>query len=95
MVELNNIVCYDDKGEFIWSVDNKLPIQIASKEQTPYVAIQVQDNILKATVFFRRKFHINFADGRLLQLSHQQNWCIWMNACLRKIMHLLVNFLTA
>ncbi len=67
MVELNNIVCYDDKGEFIWSVDNKLPIQIASKEQTPYVAIQVQDNILKATVFFRRKFHINFADGRLLK----------------------------
>lgn len=24
-VELNNIVCYDDKGEFIWSVNNKLP----------------------------------------------------------------------
>lgn len=66
-VELNNIVCYDDKGEYIWSVDNKLPSQIVSKEQTPYVAIQVQDNILKATDFFGRRFHINFADGRLLK----------------------------
>lgn len=65
--ELNNVVCYDNKGEFIWRVDNKLPSQITSKEQTPYIAIQVQDNILKATDFWGRRFHINAVDGRLLK----------------------------
>lgn len=29
--------------------------------------ILIEDNILKATDFFGRRFHINFADGRLLK----------------------------
>lgn len=66
LVELNNIVCYDNQGKFKWRVDNKLPKQITSNEQAPYVAIQIQDNILKATDFFGRRFHISSVDGKLL-----------------------------
>lgn len=65
--ELNNIICYNIRGQLIWRIDDKLPSQITSDEQTPYVAIQIQDNILKATDFFGRRFHINVEDGRLLE----------------------------
>lgn len=67
ITELNNIVCYDDEGEFRWRIDNELPGQIANKDQTPYIAIQVQDNILKVTDFFGRRYHVNSFDGRLLK----------------------------
>lgn len=65
--ELNNIVCYNDKGSFVWRIDNKLPNKIVSNEQSPYVAIQIQKNILRATDFFGRRFRVNFADGQLLE----------------------------
>lgn len=65
--ELNNIICYNDKDSFLWRIDNKLPNKIVSSEQSPYVAIQIQDNILKATDFFGRRFHVNSADGQLLE----------------------------
>ena len=64
--ELNNIICYSNKGDFMWRVDNKLPGQIVSSEQSPYIAIQIQDDILKATDFFGRRFRINPIEGKLI-----------------------------
>lgn len=64
--EFNNIVCYNNKGELVWKIDDKLPGGIVSNEQTPYVAIQIQDNILKATDFFGRRFQIDVTNGKLL-----------------------------
>lgn len=67
--EINNIVCYSEDGEFRWRVDDKLPRQITSPKEVPYVAIQIQDNILKATDFIGRRFHIDEYSGKLTEFE--------------------------
>ena len=52
--ELNNILCYDEQGIMCWQISNKLPSNIVSKEQIPYIAIQVIDGKLYATDFWGR-----------------------------------------
>lgn len=36
-----NYICYDEQGIMCWQISNKLPSNIVSKEQIPYIAIQV------------------------------------------------------
>lgn len=51
----------------MFRVDNRLPNQITSRDQAPYVAVQIQNNILKATDFWGRRFHINSDNGNLIK----------------------------
>lgn len=67
--ELNNILCYDENGLLCWQIDNKLPSDIVSKEQVPYVAIQIIDDKLYATDFWGRKFEVNVKNGSLLSVK--------------------------
>lgn len=67
--ELNNIVCYNAKGEKCWRISNALPTGIISKEQIPYVTIQVVEKELYATDFWGRKFKVNVESGKLLDVK--------------------------
>ena len=40
--ELNNILCYDEQGIMCWQISNKLPSNIVSKEQIPYIAMIIK-----------------------------------------------------
>lgn len=63
--ELNNILCYDEKGEMCWQISNKLPSSITCKDQIPYVTIQKTDGELYATDFWGRKFRVDVNNGEL------------------------------
>lgn len=63
--ELNNIICYDGNGIKCWRISDKLPIEIKSKEQIPYVAIQLLDDKLYTTDFWGRKFEVDIGTGKL------------------------------
>ena len=67
--ELNNIVCYDKKGKKCWRISNELPENIVSKEQIPYVAIQVIGKELYATDFWGRKFKVDIGSGKLIDVK--------------------------
>lgn len=67
--ELNNILCYDEKGKMCWRISNELPSAIVSKEQIPYVAIQVIDAKLYATDFWGRKFNVDAENGKLIDVT--------------------------
>ena len=67
--ELNNILCYDEKGILCWQISNELPFNIASKEQIPYVAIHVIDGKLYATDFWGRKFNVDIENGKLIDFQ--------------------------
>ena len=67
--ELNNILCYDEKGEMCWRISDKLPPDIISKEQIPYVAIQIVNGELYATDFWGRKFKVNTENGKLIDVK--------------------------
>lgn len=67
--ELNNILCYDGQGRMCWKISNKLPSNIVSKEQIPYIAIQVIDGKLYATDFWGRKFNVDTETGELIDVK--------------------------
>ena len=67
--ELNNILCYDENGEMCWRISDKLPSNIVSKEQIPYVAIQIMNGKLYATDFWGRKFNIDVENGNLMDVK--------------------------
>ncbi len=67
--ELNNILCYDKNGKLCWRISNKLPSNIVSKEQIPYVALQVIDEKLYATDFWGRKFNVDVENGDLIDVK--------------------------
>ena len=67
--ELNNILCYDEQGIMCWQISNKLPSNIVSKEQIPYIAIQVIDGKLYATDFWGRKFNVDTENGELIDVK--------------------------
>lgn len=67
--ELNNILCYDEEGRMCWRISNQLPADIISKEQIPYVAIQIVDGKLYATDFLGRKFHVDIENGKLVDVK--------------------------
>lgn len=67
--ELNNVLCYDEKGKICWRISNELPSNIVSKEQIPYVAIQVIDGKLYATDFWGRKFNVDIENGKLIDVK--------------------------
>lgn len=69
MEELNNILCYSEKGEMCWQISNKLPPNITCKEQIPYVAIQVMEGKLYATDFWGRKFNVDTENGKLIDVK--------------------------
>lgn len=64
--ELNNVLCYDEKGKKCWQISSELPSDIISKEQIPYVDIQVIDERLYATDFWGRKFNVDMKNGKLI-----------------------------
>ena len=59
--ELNNILC--------WRISDKLPSNIVSKEQIPYVAIQIMNGKLYATDFWGRKFNVDVENGNLMDVK--------------------------
>lgn len=63
--ELNNILCYDEKGKMCWQISNKLPPSITCKDQMPYVAIRIIDRELYATDFWGRRFRVDVNNGAL------------------------------
>lgn len=65
----NNILCYDEQGIMCWQISNKLPSNIVSKEQIPYIAIQVIDGKLYATDFWGRKFNVDTENGELIDVK--------------------------
>ena len=67
--ELNNILCYNEQGIICWQISNKLPSSIVSKEQIPYIAIQVIDGKLYATDFWGRKFNVDTENGKLIDVK--------------------------
>ncbi len=67
--ELNNILCYDETGKMCWRINNELPSNIISKEQVPYVAVQIVDGKLYATDFWGRKFNVNVENGELIDVK--------------------------
>lgn len=67
--ELNNILCYNEQGKMCWKISNKLPSNIVSKEQIPYIAIRVTDGKLYATDFWGRKFNVDTENGKLIDVK--------------------------
>ena len=67
--ELNNILCYNENGEMYWRISDKLPSNIVSKEQIPYVAIQIMNGKLYATDFWGRKFNVDVENGNLMDVK--------------------------
>lgn len=67
--ELNNIMCYDENGKICWRISNELPSNIISKDQIPYVAIQVIAGKLYATDFWGRKFNVDIETGKLINVK--------------------------
>lgn len=67
--ELNNVLCYDEKGKKCWQISCELPSDIISKEQIPYVDIQVIDGKLYATDFWGRKFNFDIKNGKLISVN--------------------------
>lgn len=67
--ELNNVLCYDEKGEMQWRISDKLPSSIISDEQIPYVAIQIIDDKLYVTDFWGRKFSVDTQNGNLIDVK--------------------------
>lgn len=67
--ELNNILCYDENGKMSWQISDKLPPNIISKEQIPYVAIQIVSGKLYATDFWGRKFNVDEENGKLIDVK--------------------------
>lgn len=67
--ELNNILCYNENGEMCWRISDKLPPNIVSKEQIPYVAIQIMNGKLYATDFWGRKFNVDVENGNLMDVK--------------------------
>lgn len=67
--ELNNILCYDENGKMHWRISDKLPSNIVSKEQIPYVAIQIMNGKLYATDFWGRKFNVDAETGKLMDVK--------------------------
>ena len=67
--ELNNILCYNENGEMCWRISDKLPSNIVSKEQIPYVAIQIMNGKLYATDFWGRKFNVDVENGNLMDVK--------------------------
>lgn len=67
--ELNNILCYDEQGKMCWQISGRLPFPIISKEQMPYVAIQISEEKLYATDFWGRKFNVDIETGELLEVK--------------------------
>lgn len=67
--ELNNILCFDENGNKCWQISNNMPSDIISKEQMPYVAIQVMDEKLYATDFWGRRFYVDIDTGRLIDVK--------------------------
>ena len=67
--ELNNILCYNENGEMCWRIREKLPSNIVSKEQIPYVAIQIMNGKLYATDFWGRKFNVDVENGNLMDVK--------------------------
>ena len=80
--ELNNILCYNEQGIICWQISNKLPSSIVSKEQIPYIAIQVIDGKLYATDFWGRKFNVDTENGKLIDVKivHQDNYAFVASA---------------
>ena len=67
--ELNNVLCFEEKGKLCWQISNELPANIVSKEQMPYVAIQVIDGKLFATDFWGRRFNVDIENGKLIDVK--------------------------
>lgn len=67
--ELNNIFCYDENGKLFWQISNELPLDIACKEQMPYIAIQIMNGKLYATDFWGRKFNVDAENGKLMDVK--------------------------
>lgn len=67
--ELNNILCYDEKGKMCWQISDKLPSAIISKEQIPYIAIRIVDEKLYVTDFWGRQFNVDVENGELLDVK--------------------------
>ena len=67
--ELNNISCYDENGTMCWRISDKLPSNIASKDQIPYIAIQIMNGKLYATDFWGRKFNVDAENGKLIDVK--------------------------
>jgi len=67
--ELNNILCYNQKGTLCWRISSELPSNIISKEQIPYVEIKIIDGKLYATDFWGRRFNVDLEDGRLIDVE--------------------------
>lgn len=67
--ELNNVLCFDKKGKLCWRISNELPSNIVSKEQIPYVAIQVIDEKLYVIDFWGRKFNVDIENGKLIDVK--------------------------
>lgn len=67
--ELNNILCYDKNGKMCWRISSELPSNIVSKEQIPYVAIQILNGKLYATDFWGRKFNVDVENGKLIDVK--------------------------
>lgn len=67
--ELNNILCYDENGKMCWQISDELPPNIVSKEQIPYVAIQIMNGKLYATDFWGRKFNVDAENGKLIDVK--------------------------
>lgn len=67
--ELNNVICYDRNGKICWRISNELPSIIISKDQIPYVAIQVTDGKLYAIDFWGRKFNVDIESGKLMNVK--------------------------
>ena len=67
--ELNNILCYDENGKMLWRISDKLPSNIVSKEQIPYVVIQILNGKLYATDFWGRKFNVDAENGKLMDVK--------------------------
>jgi len=67
--ELNNVFCYDAQGNLVWQIDNSMPSCVKSKEQIPYIDLEIIDGLLYATDFWGRRFLVERTTGKLLDIK--------------------------
>lgn len=67
--ELNNVFCYDTQGNIVWQIDNNMPSCVKSKEQIPYIDLEIIDGLLYATDFWGRRFLVERTTGKLLDIK--------------------------
>lgn len=67
--ELNNVLCYNEKGEFCWRISNQLPVEMICKDQMPYVMIRIEDEELYVTDFWERRFKVDIENGDLINVK--------------------------